>query len=172
MRIPLRHNSTWAPERTTGYVAERHRRPWADVRYPPLCASVLHRLADAQGAQNKTFCGLSDPLQIVKIAGYAPAAPTGWPARLWAVWSSNPGPQELPDLLGGLGCLRGAEHALVDVGQVLADLQGDLDPGFGCCSGQAFGIAEQQLGRACLHQQWREPGQGGEQRRRQGRCRG
>jgi hypothetical protein len=43
--------------------------------------------------------------------------------------------------------------------------------GFGCCFGQAFGIAEQQLGRACLYQQRREPGQRGEQRRRQGRCR-
>ena len=79
--------------------------------------------------------------------------------RLWAVWSANPGPQELPDLLGGLGCLGGAEHDLVEVRQALADLQGDVDPGFGCCSGQAFGIAEQQLGRACLHQQRREPGQ-------------
>jgi hypothetical protein len=32
------------------------------------------------------------------------------------VWLANPGPQELPDLLGGLGCLGGAEHDLVDVG--------------------------------------------------------
>ena len=46
-----------------------------------------------------------------------------------------------------------------DVRQALADLQGDVDPGFGCCSGQAFGIAEQQLGRACLDQQRRKPGQ-------------
>jgi hypothetical protein len=71
----------------------------------------------------------------------------------------NPGPQELPDLLGSLGCLGGAEHDRVDVGQALADLQGDVDSGFGCCCGQAFGIAEQQVGRAYLDQQWREPGQ-------------
>ena len=31
-------------------------------------------------------------------------------------------------MLGGLGCLGGAEHDRVDVGQALADLQGDLDP--------------------------------------------
>src|ERR1035437_2954866 len=78
------------------------------------------------------------------------------------VWLADPGPQELPDLLGGLGCLGGAEHDLVDVGQVLADLQGDVDPGLGCCCGQAFGIAEQQVGRAYLDKQRREPGHGGE----------
>jgi hypothetical protein len=48
------------------------------------------------------------------------------------VWLLNPGPQERPDLLGGLGCLGGAEQELVDVGQALADLQGDVDPGWGC----------------------------------------
>ena len=78
---------------------------------------------------------------------------------LWAVWLANPAAQELPDLLGGLGCLGGAEQELVDVGQALADLQGDVDPGLGCCCGQAFGIAEQQVGRAYLYQQRREPGQ-------------
>jgi hypothetical protein len=51
---------------------------------------------------------------------------------VWTVWLVNPGPQELPDLLGGLGCLGGAEQELVDVGQALADLQGDVDPGLGC----------------------------------------
>ena len=45
------------------------------------------------------------------------------------------------------------------MGQALADLQGDVDPGFGGCCGQAFGIAEQQVGRAYLHKQRREPGQ-------------
>jgi hypothetical protein len=40
-----------------------------------------------------------------------------------------------------------------------ADLQGDVDPGFCCCRGQAFGIAKQQVGRAYLHKQRREPGQ-------------
>ncbi len=54
---------------------------------------------------------------------------------LRAVWLANPGPQELPDLLGGLGGLGGAEQDLVDVGQALADLQADVDPGVGCCSG-------------------------------------
>ena len=77
---------------------------------------------------------------------------------LWVVWLADPGPQELPDLLGGLGCLRGAEQELVDVGQALADFQGDVDSGFGCCRGQAFGIAEQQVGRAYLEKQRREPG--------------
>src|ERR1700761_4329046 len=76
---------------------------------------------------------------------------------LWTVWLANPGPQELPDLLGGLGCLGGAEQELVDVGQALANLQGDVDAGFGCCCGQAFGIAEQQVGRAYLYKQRREP---------------
>jgi len=85
---------------------------------------------------------------------------------LRTVWLANPCPQELPDLLGGLGCLGGAEHDRVDMGQALADLQDDVDPGFGCCCGQAFGIAEQQVGRADLDKQRREPGQGGEQRRR------
>src|SRR6185369_3083451 len=41
----------------------------------------------------------------------------------------------------------------------------------GCCCGQAFGIAEQHVGRAYLDEQRREPGQGGEQRRRQRRLR-
>ena len=58
---------------------------------------------------------------------------------LWTVGLAYPGPEELPDLLGGLGCLGGAEHDLVDVGQALADLQGDVDPGFGSCCGQALG---------------------------------
>jgi EmrB/QacA subfamily drug resistance transporter len=71
----------------------------------------------------------------------------------------DPGPQELPGLLGGLGGLGGAEQDRVDVGQALADLQGDVDPGFGCCCGQAFGITEQQVGRADLDQQGRESGQ-------------
>ena len=35
MRIRLRRSSTSAPESTTGDVTERHRRPWANVRYPP-----------------------------------------------------------------------------------------------------------------------------------------
>jgi len=34
MRIRLRRSSTSAPESTTGDVTERHRRPWANVRYP------------------------------------------------------------------------------------------------------------------------------------------
>jgi EmrB/QacA subfamily drug resistance transporter len=71
----------------------------------------------------------------------------------------DPGPQELPGLLGSLGGLGGAEQDRVDVGQALADLQGDVAPGFGCCCGQAFGITEQQVGRADLDQQRREPGQ-------------
>jgi hypothetical protein len=37
-------------------------------------------------------------------------------------WSADPGTQELPDLLGGLGRLGRAERALVDVGQAFADL--------------------------------------------------
>jgi hypothetical protein len=45
------------------------------------------------------------------------------------------------------------------VGQALADLQGDVDPGCGYCCGQAFGIAEQQVSRAYLRKQRREPGQ-------------
>jgi hypothetical protein len=45
------------------------------------------------------------------------------------------------------------------VGQALADLQGEVDPGFGGGGGQAFGIAEQQVGRAYLYKQRREPGQ-------------
>jgi hypothetical protein len=77
----------------------------------------------------------------------------------WIVWLMNPGPQELPYLLGGLGCLGGAEQELVHVGQALADLQYDVDPGVGCCRRQAFGIAEQQVGRAHLDKQRREPGQ-------------
>jgi hypothetical protein len=52
------------------------------------------------------------------------------------------------------------------VRQALADLFGDVDPGFGGRGGQPFGIAEQQVGRADLDKQRREPGQCGEQRRR------
>jgi len=52
---------------------------------------------------------------------------------------ADPGPQELPDLLGGLGCLGGAEQELVDVRQALADLQGDIDPGLVRRRGQPFG---------------------------------
>jgi hypothetical protein len=50
----------------------------------------------------------------------------------------DPGPQERPGLLGGLGRLRSPEHDRVDVGQALADLQGDNDPGLGCRRGQAL----------------------------------
>jgi hypothetical protein len=57
------------------------------------------------------------------------------------------------------------------VGQALTDLHGDVDPGFGCRGGQAFGIAEQQVGRAGLDKQRRKPGQRREQRRGQGRLR-
>ena len=38
------------------------------------------------------------------------------PCCPWAVRSGNARPQELPDSLGRLGCLRGAERQLVDVG--------------------------------------------------------
>ena len=79
---------------------------------------------------------------------------------LGTVWLVNPGTQELPDPLGGLGCLGGAEQDLVDVGQALANLQDDVNPGFGCRCGKAFGIAEQQVGRAYLHKQRREPTRG------------
>jgi hypothetical protein len=41
------------------------------------------------------------------------------------------------------------------VGQARADLQGDVDPGFGGRRGQALGIAEQQVGRADLDKQRR-----------------
>ena len=84
-------------------------------------------------------------------------------AGMMRAWNAdrlaNPSPQELPDLLGGLGCLGGAGQELVDVRQALAGLQGDVDPGFGCCCGQALGVAEQQVGRAYLYKQRREPGQ-------------
>src|SRR5256714_14910225 len=63
---------------------------------------------------------------------------------------ADPGPQVSPGLLGGLGCLGGAEHDRVDVGQAVADVQGDVNSGLGCRSGQAFGIAEQQIGGGCL----------------------
>jgi hypothetical protein len=33
---------------------------------------------------------------------------------LWTVWLVDPGAQELPDSLGGRGCLGGAEQQLVD----------------------------------------------------------
>jgi len=64
-------------------------------------------------------------------------------------------------LLGGLGCLGGAEQELVDVGQALADLQGDVDSGLGCCCGQALGIAEQQVdgrARSVTHREQKRPG--------------
>jgi hypothetical protein len=83
----------------------------------------------------------------------------GEPAVCGLPGLANQGRQERPDLLGGLGCLGGTEQDRVDVGQTLADLQGDVDPGFGCCRGQAFGIAEQQVGRADLDKQRREPRQ-------------
>jgi GrpB-like predicted nucleotidyltransferase (UPF0157 family) len=51
---------------------------------------------------------------------------------------ADPVPQELPALPGGPGRLRSAEHDRVDVGQALADLQGDIDPGLGCRRGQAL----------------------------------
>jgi hypothetical protein len=44
----------------------------------------------------------------------------------------NLGSQELPDPLRGLGGLGRAEQDLVDVRQSLADLEGDIDAGFGC----------------------------------------
>src|SRR5262245_37877799 len=60
VRIPLRHSPARAPERTTGYVTERHHRPWADVRYRPLrsaswvasmaCAWRLNRVSCAARA--------------------------------------------------------------------------------------------------------------------------
>ena len=59
---------------------------------------------------------------------------------------------------GGLGCLGGPEQDRVDVGQALADLQGDVDPGVGCFGGQALGITEQQVGRADLDEQRRDVG--------------
>jgi len=54
----------------------------------------------------------------------------------------NPGPQELPDPLGGLVRLRRAEQELVDVGQALPYLEHDIHPGLGCRRGQA--VQEQQ----------------------------
>jgi GrpB-like predicted nucleotidyltransferase (UPF0157 family) len=84
---------------------------------------------------------------------------------------ADPGPQELPGLPGGLRGLGSASHDRVDVGQPLADLQGDVDPGVGGGRGQPLRIAEQQVGRAHLDQQRRQPGQRREQRRGQGRLR-
>ena len=40
------------------------------------------------------------------------------------IWLADPGPEEVPGLLGGLSCFGGAEHDGVDVGQVFADVQG------------------------------------------------
>ena len=71
----------------------------------------------------------------------------------------QPGSQEFPDLFGGLGGLRSAELTLIDVGQAVADLHGDVDPGLCCSRGQTFRVAEQQFCRAHLHQQRRQPGQ-------------
>jgi hypothetical protein len=48
-------------------------------------------------------------------------------------------------LLSGGGCLGCAEQELVDVRQAVADLQGDVDPGFSSCCSQAFGIAKSLL---------------------------
>ena len=45
------------------------------------------------------------------------------------------------------------------MGQALANLEGDVDPSFDRLSGQPFGIAEQQVCRAHLHEQRRKPGQ-------------
>jgi hypothetical protein len=91
--------------------------------------------------------------QVSSLRSYRPGRAAG--SLLPMDWLANSGPQELPDSLGGLGGLGGVEQELVDVGQALADLQGDVDPGFGGRGGQAFGIAEQQVGRADLNQQRR-----------------
>ena len=64
----------------------------------------------------------------------------------WAVWLADPGPEEVPGLLGGLGGFGGAGHDRIDVGQALADLQGDVNSGAGCGGGQALGVAEQYAG--------------------------
>ena len=45
------------------------------------------------------------------------------------------------------------------MGQAIANVKGDVHAGFGRSSGEAFGIAEQQIGRAYLHEQRWEPGQ-------------
>jgi hypothetical protein len=67
-------------------------------------------------------------LHIVEIA-VVRSSGAGWMGRrLCAVWSANPGPQELPDLLGGLGCLGGTKQELISVRQALAELQGDVEP--------------------------------------------
>ena len=42
--------------------------------------------------------------------------------------------------------------------QALAEFQGNVDAGSGGRGGQAFGIAEQQVGRAYLDKQRRKPG--------------
>src|SRR5262249_43978889 len=74
MRIPLRHNLTWAPERTTGYVTERHRWPWADVRYPPFGAvfcSVVSHMWWAEG------CAGHPPYPMRAVAWGSPRAAGG-----------------------------------------------------------------------------------------------
>ena len=53
-----------------------------------------------------------------KLAGrYAARGRAGRRGACWvsAVWLADPGPQERPDLLGGFGCLGGAEQERVDV---------------------------------------------------------
>src|SRR5579859_5653795 len=77
---------------------------------------------------------------------------------LCAVRLGNARPQELPDPLSRLGRLGGTEGQLVDVGQAVAHLQVDIDPGSGGRLGQAFGIAEKQVRRSHLHEQRRETG--------------
>jgi hypothetical protein len=63
---------------------------------------------------------------------------------------------ELPGFAGTNTCLYTALRSNI---RPLTHLQGNVDPGLGCCRGQAFGIAEQQVGRADLDQQRREPRQ-------------
>jgi len=45
-----------------------------------------------------------------------PAPGPRLPVGYLLTYLANSGLQELPDLLGGLGCLGGAEHERVDVG--------------------------------------------------------
>jgi len=62
MRIPLRHSSTWAPDRTTGCVTERHRQSWAGVRYPPTCAQLPVCRAPSGPRRTWAVCALTGSL--------------------------------------------------------------------------------------------------------------
>ena len=81
-------------------------------RFGARCAQIIHPACSAQSPRR----ALRAPTRRRSSAGRRRRAPAAMPRRR-----------------ASCRCLGGAEQQLVDVGRALADLQGDVDPGLGCC---------------------------------------